>query len=263
MAIENCVRLGVVAFLVAGLAACAAGPSEEELRKQELDQQLTTIQEEYATLQQEREEVASLQAEIAELEAIPENTRSEEQVARLEEARARLDELRPTLEKQYDQLQGDLANYLNVALNEFPQSEETQEALRIYSEEAILWADDAVEEAGDYKKAINHLQSARSYFEMVDLPVYPALEEKIVELKDWQYVTRERFDQVKKGMTKDEVKEIMGVPYVGNIKIEEDRGVEMWLYRKAESGAAGIYFKTNNDKVYATNWEAVKTRVVE
>jgi len=39
--------------------------------------------------------------------------------------------------------------------------------------------------------------------------------------------------------------------------------VETWLYRKREGGAAGIYFKTTNNKVYNKNFEAVKIKVVE
>jgi hypothetical protein len=64
-------------------------------------------------------------------------------------------------------------------------------------------------------------------------------------------------------MTKDEVKEAIGPPYYQNIQVDEKRGVETWLYRKREGGAAAVYFKTRNEKVYDKNFEAIKQKVVE
>jgi hypothetical protein len=48
-----------------------------------------------------------------------------------------------------------------------------------------------------------------------------------------------------------------------NIKVDEKRGVEMWLYRKREGGAAAISFRTKTDKVYHMNFDAVKPQVAE
>ena len=78
-----------------------------------------------------------------------------------------------------------------------------------------------------------------------------------------RYITQERFDLVKKGMTMDEVKEVVGVPYYQNIQVDEKRGVETWLYRKAEGGAAAIYFRTKTGKSYNKKFDAIKTKVVE
>ena len=106
-------------------------------------------------------------------------------------------------------------------------------------------------------------QAAEASVDLVETTDALELEERIALYDDWRFITQERFDEIKKGMTKDEVREIAGVPYFQNIQVDEERGVETWLYKKREGGGAAIYFKTNNDKVYATNFEAIKTKVVE
>ena len=163
----------------------------------------------------------------------------------------------------YDEVQATLADFLNIALNEFPDHPATKQGLDLYSDEAILIADETVLKAGDYKKAINQLDAANSYYDSVGLPPYQPLVDKIAELDEMRFITKERFDLVTKGMTMDEVKEVAGVPYYQNIQVDEKRKVETWLYRKREGGAAAIYFRTTNNKVYNKNFEAVKVKVVE
>jgi hypothetical protein len=102
-----------------------------------------------------------------------------------------------------------------------------------------------------------------SYYESIGLPPYQPLIDKMSGLDEMRFITQERFDLVKKNMTMDEVKEAAGVPYYQNIQVDEKRKVETWLYRKREGGAAGIYFKTTNNKVYNKNFEAVKLKVAE
>ena len=51
----------IVLVVLAGLfSGCATGPSEEELKKAELQTQLAAIQAEYELLQQQRAELAAL-----------------------------------------------------------------------------------------------------------------------------------------------------------------------------------------------------------
>ena len=119
-----------------------------------------------------------------------------------------------------------------------------------------------VAQSGDYKKAVEQLDSANSYFTSIGLEPYQSLVEHIAHLSDMRFITQERFDMVEKGMTKDEAKAIVGVPYYQNIQEDQKRGIETWLYRKRKGGAAALYFKMKTDKVYNKNFEAVKTRVV-
>ncbi len=61
----------------------------------------------------------------------------------------------------------------------------------------------------------------------------------------------------------DEVKVVGGIPYYGNIQEDTKKGVETWLYKKREGGAAAIYFKTKTGKVYSTKFDAVKIKVAQ
>jgi hypothetical protein len=242
---------------------CSRGPSEEELKQAELAEQFATITQLYETVLQTRADLASARSSVAEIESVAERQRTDDQKAMLEQLPARIEELTATQDATFEELQGNLAEYLNVALNEFPDSPDTARALEIYSEEAIIVADDIVQKSGDYSKAIDHLASAENLFHQSGMTPHPPLVTRISELDDWRFITRERFDAVKKDMTKEEVKELVGVPYYQNVKVDEKRGVEMWLYRKREGGAAAISFRIKTGKVYHMNFDAVKPKVAE
>lgn len=253
----------VLALVGGTFVGCSRGPSEEELKYAELQQQFTAIQQQYDTLIALRADLDAQQTTIAEIEAIAENKRTDEQVAMLEEATAKVSELMAAQDIEYESLQAALADLLNTGLNEYPEAPETKAALDIYSAEAILVAQDMVTKAGDYKKAIDYLLSAASLYEQAGLETYEVLLAETASLEDWRFINQERFDAVQKNMTKEQVMEVAGVPYYQNIQIDEKAGVETWLYRKIDGGAAAIYFKMKNDKVYNKNFDAVKVKVVE
>jgi len=253
----------MVFALLGGLTlGCKGGPSEEEAALTQLQEQLGAINQTYQELQSLRSEIASTTATSSEIEAIAEKKRTDEQKAQLEELGIKLPELETQSEGVYDTLQAQLADFLTIGLNDFPKSAETAEALKIYSDEAMIIADDTVAKSGDYKKAIDQLASAEGYYSAIELPIYPALAEKIATLEDWRFVTQDRFDTVAKGMTMDEVKAAIGVPYFHNIQKDEKRGIETWLFKKREGGASAVYFKIKTGKVYSTKWDAIKTKVV-
>lgn len=253
-----------VAVLVAItlIAGCSRGPTEEEIAQAQFQEQLAQLQTQYEDLQQRRADLAAAETTLAEIEAIKERDRTDEQKAELETLPATIEELTVARDASFDAAQGALADFLNVALNDFPEDPATVAGLNIYADEAILIAEDTVLKAGDYKKATDQLGSAVSYYESLSIPVYPTLAEKLAEFEGFRFITQERFDLVKKDMTMDEVKEIAGVPYYQNIQVDEKRGVETWLYRKEDGGAAAIYFKSKTGKVYGSKWDAVKTKVV-
>jgi len=255
---------GIAILVVVGLiSGCSRGPSEEELAQAAFEESLTALQQQYDALQQARADLVASEATLAEIEAIRERDRSDEQKAELEALPAKIEELSAARDTAYDTVQATLADFLNIALNEFPEHPATEQGLNMYSDEAILIADDTVAKAGDYKKAINNLDAASSYYDSVGLPPYQPLLDKIAELDEMRFITQERFDLVKKNMTMDEVKATAGVPYYQNIQVDEKRKVETWLYRKREGGAAAIYFRTTNNKVYNKNFDAIKVKVVE
>ncbi|RLE27336.1 MAG: hypothetical protein DRJ65_03155 [Acidobacteria bacterium] len=248
---------------LAGLTlGCGGGPSDEELALAELQVQLDTVKQTYQELQSLRGEIASAEATSAEIEAVVEKKRTDEQNAQLEELAAKIPGLVTQSETTYDNLQAQLVDFLNVGLNDHPQSAVTAEALVIYSDQAIIVSDDIVAKSGDYKKAIDRLGGAKGYYTAINAPVYPPIEEKIAELQDWRFITQERFDALSKGMTMDEVKATVGVPYHSNIQDDEKRGVQTWLYKKREGGAAAVYFKIKTGKMYSAKWDVIKTKVV-
>lgn len=254
----------LVLVLVGGaIAGCSRGPSEAELALAELQTQFAAIQEQNDSLKQIQAELAALVPSVEEIEVIDEAKRTDEQKMLLEEATAKINELTANQDSAFEQLQGNIAAFLNTALNDFPEAPETKQVLDIYSEEAIVVAEDIIAKAGDYKKATDHLAAAASLYEQAGLVAYQPLLDKVQWLDDWRFITQERFDEVKKKMTKDEVRIIAGVPYYQNIQEDTKRGVETWLYRKREGGAAAIYFKMKTGKVYDKKFDVVKTKVVE
>lgn len=260
---RNIAVVAAMVVLCGTFVACSKKPNEEEQKKAQIDQQFTTIQQTYDQLQQTRSDLSQAEQRKQELEGIPERRRTDEQKQELDQVTARIQELTSTRDTAFDELQSNLADFLNVALNDFPDDPQTVDALRIYSEEAIVYADDAVQGAGDYKKALGRLTTAMGYYHAINAEPYPPLQQKIQELEELRYITKERFDQIKNGMTKDQVKEIAGVPYYGNIREEKAKGIEMWLYPKEDGGAAGIYFKMKTGKVYGKNFDAVKPQVAQ
>lgn len=255
----------VVLVAVLGLVeGCSRGPSEEELKLAAFQEQFATLQVEYDALVNMRTEIEVAKAKLAELQAIPENKRTDEQKVELEEIQNGLESSADENEAAFEGVQGQLADLLNVGINDYPESDETASALMIYADEAILVADDMVAKAGDYKKAIDNLSTAKGFFEAAGLTSYHPLVAKIAELEDWRYITKERFDAVTKGMTKEEVTSVVGQVYFRNIQEIPEKGVESWLFKKREGGAAAFYFKTKTGKAYDKNWDAVAaTTVVE
>ena len=255
--------VSVVLIAIVGLVqGCARGPSEEELALAAFQEQFAELQQSYDALIQIRSDAETTQQSIAEIEAIEERQRSDEQKAELDALTAQLETLTGSAETAFEEVQGMLADFLNVGINDYPDSPETAEALVMYSDEAILVAQDMVVKAGDYKKAIDHLSNAESYFEAAGLTPYHPLRAMIAELDDWRFITQERFDQIQKGMTKEEVAEVAGQVYYRNIQVSESKGVETWLYKKREGGAAAVYFKTQTEKVYDKRFDAVAATTV-
>jgi len=235
---------------------------EKQQKKAEMGQQIAEIEQTYTELQKNREELAGLKTALAEAEAIPKRKRTDETKAQIEELPGKIKELEEVTSQGYDVLQDKLATFLTTALNDFPEAPETAKGLEIYAKEAMYTAQDAINKAGDYKKAIETLQTAKTYYESIGLPPYQPLVDAMAKYDEMRYITKERFDQVKKGMTEAEVAEVAGTPYYRNKKKDEKRGVEFWLYPRRDGGAAAIYFNKKK-KVYHKNFDAVKPRVVE
>ncbi len=208
-----------------------------------------------ADLTTSREEVAKLKQELADLDAKG-RLSTEEQATKqqleqdMKAAQARFDEA-------FTADQAALSEFLTKTLNDeqLRQAEETKKALQLYAEEAVRNAQDFIDQSGDYRRAIELLENAEQYFEFAGLPVPDAMTQALENAKSMRYLNKERFDQVKKGMTPEDVKLITGTPYYMNIRESESGGrkVTSWLFNRADGGVAAIHFVKG--KVYATKWD--------
>ncbi|MCG8454860.1 MAG: outer membrane protein assembly factor BamE, partial [Holophagales bacterium] len=63
------------------------------------------------------------------------------------------------------------------------------------------------------------------------------------EAEALRHMTEERFSQVEKGMSQEEVRELLGTVKSTNVRDFTERNRIGWFYRKEDGGAAGVYFK--------------------
>lgn len=241
----------LIAFLIVALSACGGGDKQGSSTF-DATAELAKVKQARDVLNTARDELAATRTELAGLES--KSRLSDEEQARKAELELQVKALEDRFDEAYNADQAALANFLNVALNDLPQAPETLEALELYASEAIRNAKERIAKAGDYGRAIDQLETAKQYFDAIQAPVPTDLQAAIDEATSMRYLTRERFDQVKKGMSEDDVKLIVGTPFYANIRENEVRGKKIvtWLYTRDDNEVAALYFQ--NGKVYATKW---------
>ena len=179
----------------------------------------------------------------------------EAQAAAGADVQAQIDPLHQEIDKAEEVFGGKLAAYINgdpPVVGE-PMKPEVLAAMRMKSDEDILIAREFIALGGDYRKAIDILNSS-----LQADPDNPKLKSALADAEAKRFMSKERFDAVKKGMTEAEVKAALGVPLARNVKHYPDKKITAWFYPKSESGdAAGIWF---NDKglAYQVTFDAVK-----
>lgn len=262
------IALGFACLLLLAPAAC--GPSEEEIATQEEQAQrdmLASLQEEKQALDELRAELAEARAQLEEAPAEGEEGEDGEGDAAAEDGEALTEEELQTrigeLENQELEASGAFQESLVEFFNEYPMLEGEEpsdlhlQALRMKSDEDILVAKEYIEKGGNYQKAISIYEAALA----VD-PDNPEVQQALEEAQATRYMTEERFSQVKKGMTEDEVRELLGQPNIYNVKTYEDRGVTAWFYPKnPQRAAAAVFFRPRGGEltVYRMDFDAVET----
>lgn len=246
----------VVAVTVALLAACG-GKKEEQAPKINLGEQLAKVKALHVQHLEKARALQNLRAELAQLKEKPKLDAAEAQ--RKQQLEDQVKQASKELDRVFTDDQNELAAFLNTALNEAPQALETLEGLKIYAEDTVLNAKDFMNEAGDYRKAVELLETAQSYFESISAPVPAELKSLLEEARKFRFITKERFDQVQKGMTRAEVRAITGTPLALNIREQEVKGkkVTIWLFR-SESGDIASFFFDDKGKLYSKDWKAGK-----
>lgn len=244
-----------------GLAACESGPTEEEIKAQQ-------DAEAWAKVQELKESLDAKRQELKELRNPPEAAEGEEAAAEgeegvelpsPEEVEAQIKELQNEVNTLSDEFSQTLAQFINSqGLTEGAELTEIQRAaFDMKAEEDILIAQEYIDKGGDYQRAIDIYNTA-----MLFDPENERLKEVHARALELRFMTEERFSQVKKGMSEDEVRELLGTPKASNVR-EFDGGVIGWFYPQEPTEdsrpAAGVFFQKKKDelKVYKADFVAV------
>lgn len=253
---KNVLALAPLCLALAAVLACGpSGPTEEEIA--------AAREADVVEAEQAKKALDDLRAEQAALGDQLEGEAEEgaEEVEELtEEAgqslQAQFDALDLKIEEAAEQLGAMIAEKVNAnpPIQGEPLDQYQQRLIDIKVDEDLMTAQEWIDKGGDYAKAINIYESL--------LPLDPDNERVNAALEFAQaerFMTEERFSQLKKGMSEDEVREILGPVNLRNIRPYPDRGVTLWLYLREDGNAAGVYFREKRGKqaVYSFDFNAV------
>lgn len=252
--------------------ACAgdAGPSEDEQQQMEL-QKVEMLEAQQEALNEKRARLEELrQMEPAEEGAEPEEAEEGEgeegeegqEALTAEEIEAEIAQLEQEISTESQTLYSEVVEAFNAnpPLQGEPLTELQRRIVRIKSDEDILVAQEYIEKGGNFQKAIQIYQDALK----ID-PEYERLQEALAAAEEERYMDEERFAQVDRGMTDEEVKDALGTPFHYNVQTD-DQGRTVWLYPKSEQrDAAGVWFRGEGEDltVIAKDFNAVPPRTGE
>jgi tetratricopeptide (TPR) repeat protein len=174
-----------------------------------------------------------------------------------EDGQARVPQLESELQQESEELYQALVGFINAAglvEGEEP-SPQVREAIRMKSAEDMLVAEEYIDKGGNYRQAIDIYKSALS----VD-PENAELQQALAAAEANRYMSEERFAAATKGMTKEQVREVLGIPYHANVRTFPDDNVEAWFYPvNAAGSAAAVWFRQSGGemKAYEVNFEEV------
>ena len=124
-------------------------------------------------------------------------------------------------------------------------------AASLLAREKIILGDEYLAVLSRYEKAID------LYKEALELqPGSTDAQQRIALAGEKRFVSMTGFANVKTGMKEEAVQRLVGLPREDWIKqvVQNNRIYSVWIYPKADAGAAAIYF--DNGVVYHTNWNA-------
>jgi DNA repair exonuclease SbcCD ATPase subunit len=237
------------------LVACG-GKSEKSKTAFNADAELAKVKAARSALADARNQLEAVHSELKALDA--KGKLSAEDEAKKKQLEEEVKQAQKKVDDAFSTDQQTLAGFLNVALNEMPDASQTREGLNLYAESAIRNAKEFIANNGDYSKAIDLLKTAQGYFEAVNAPVPDALTQELNTAEEMRTLTKERFDQVRKGMTEEQVKAITGTPFYANVRENEVRGKKIvsWLFNRSDGGVAGVFFEKG--RVYSSEWDVKK-----
>jgi hypothetical protein len=136
-------------------------------------------------------------------------------------------------------------------VHEYHQRTGDPRAAALLAREKIILGDEYMSVLSRYEKAID------LYREALELqPGSTDAQQRIAMAGEKRFVSMTAFANVKTGMKEDAVQRLIGLPREDWIKqvVQNSRVYSVWIYPKADAGAAAIYF--DNGIVYHTNWNA-------
>jgi tetratricopeptide (TPR) repeat protein len=224
---DRSMRKTVLAFLFLAIACTPAGPVT-----QPNDREWSLLTADFQWLETVRD---------AQKKPVATATRKE----RIELALDNLKKLEPTYNAFMDKL------------HEYHQRTADPRAAALLSREKIILGDEYMSVLSRYEKAID------LYREALELqPGSVDAQQRITLAGEKRFVSMTAFANVKTGMKEEAVQRLIGLPREDWIKqvVQNSRIYSVWIYPKADAGAAAIYF--DNGVVYHTNWNAAAPPVV-
>lgn len=258
--------VGAALAVVVLVAACGGGGAskEEQLKAEEWAWLTDTKQ----TLDTKRQELADLVAQ-AEMEAAEVTEAVAEEVGEgaeeVGEAVAEIDLGAQIAElgAEVEDLTETFSNRLVAFLNSDPmiEGEEPTEsqinALRMKSSEDIILAQEWIVRGGDYKRAIEIVNTAIMFDEG-----NPELEAALADFEANRFMSEEKFAAAEKGMGEADIRRVLGQANLHNVREYPDKDVVAWFYPTAEDGrAAAVWFQPDKEtgvlEVYQIKFEAI------
>lgn len=276
------VLIGALIAVSGLLTACGGGGGSdqqsdrqsrlEELRAQK--EELDTAREELAALEERLERAEAGEPPPEGVEPLRESGPAEgaepaegesEQAAADEPEtpellRAKIDEKNADITEMAEKLNADLVAFINEdpPVQGEPIEPVVQDAFALKAREDMVLAEEYMSEGGDYARAIS------IYDDILRTPLSDEMTQEVEAAReraqDLRYMDEERFAQVKEGMSRDEVREVLGPVNPRNRRDFPEREVVAWFYPKSEKkDAAAVWFRKKGDdyEVYRTDFDAV------
>jgi outer membrane murein-binding lipoprotein Lpp len=228
------------ALLLAGVAAAGCGPDPEVAAEKAREEQWQQIDQNHQELTAKRDQLAAAcQAAAGDGGGAATDGGG---------AAADLEALETEATKLADDLYQRLVEFINAnppVAGETP-PERVRQAIRMKSDEDIRIAQGWIDEGGDYRRAIDIYDGA-----LASDPDYEELKNQRAEAEAMRFMTEERFAQVEDGMTRDEVRALLGQVNLRNIRDYAEKNAVAWFYPRDEQGsAAAVWFNQNRQGEY-------------
>lgn len=271
--------VGITVLAMLAIVAVACGGAKQAKQDAARKQQWQELQTKKQQLDAKRKQLEDLRTQLKAAEAAAEEShgRHHHKEAAAKEAAAseaakptvadletQVKTLDKSVENEADQFDQSLVDFINAKpiVEGTPPTEIQKQAIRMKSDEDMRLASVYITKGGDYRHAIEIYKN-----DLVIDPDYQALKDALAKAQAERYMTKERFEKVKRNMTADEVREAIGQVNLYNVKDYPEKHVTAWFYPKQDGGAAGVFFRKDTNtgklKVYASNFDAVKANQVE